>query len=80
MSVKVHFRFNKATGEVEEFLVDDADRTLPEAEHERVALAFGRVVARFPELVEVGPEAPPPPEPEPPIPDDPPRERDRRRG
>ncbi len=53
MTVHVRFRFNKRTGEVEEFLVDDQDRNLPDSEHERVALAVGQVLAVHPQLREV---------------------------
>ncbi|MDI1447250.1 hypothetical protein [Polyangium sp. 6x1] len=56
MPTLVRFRFNKVTGEVEEFLVDDQDRHLPEAEHDRIAAEVGRFVAAFPRLREVGPE------------------------
>jgi hypothetical protein len=52
----VRFRFNKATGEVEEFLVDDQDRHLPEAEHDRIATEVGRFVAAYPRVIEVAPE------------------------
>jgi FtsH ternary system domain X3 len=50
---RVRFRFNKVTGEVEEFVVDDQDRTLPEAEHDRIAAAVGAVVAVSPRILEV---------------------------
>jgi hypothetical protein len=57
MEVKVRFRFNKMTGEVEEFIVDDVDSRLPEAEHnrqhERIATEIGRVIERNPGLVEL---------------------------
>ncbi|MDC3957550.1 hypothetical protein [Polyangium jinanense] len=59
MPTLVRFRFNKVTGEVEEFLVDDQDRHLPEAEHDRIAAEVGRFVAAFPRLREVGPEGSP---------------------
>ncbi len=55
MPTRVRFRFNKATGEVEEFLVDDQDQTLPEAEHDRIAAAVGAVVAASPRILEVQP-------------------------
>ncbi len=48
MPVEVRFRFNKVTGEVEEFVIDDGDRTLPEAEHDRTAQEVGREIARRP--------------------------------
>ena len=56
MPTLVRFRFNKVTGEVEEFLVDDQDRHLSEAEHDRIAAEVGRFVAAYPRLREVGPE------------------------
>lgn len=68
MTVSVRFRFNKRTGEVEEFLVDDHDHDLPEAEHDRIALGVARVIATHPQIQEVVPGAAPlapPREPEP---------------
>lgn len=53
MATRVRFRFNKVTGEVEEFLVDDQDRRLPEAEHDRIASEVGRFVAVNPRIREV---------------------------
>ena len=53
MPTLVRFRFNKRTGEVEEFLVDDQDRNLSEAEHDRIAADVGRFVAQNPRVVEV---------------------------
>ncbi len=64
MKVQVRFRFNKQTGEVEEFLVDDVDSRLPEAEHnqehDRIAAEVGRIVERYPHIQEIlpGSEAP----------------------
>jgi hypothetical protein len=53
MATRVHFRFNKHTGEVEEFLVDDQNRQLAETDHERIALEVGRYIAAYPRLREV---------------------------
>ena len=55
MPTHVHFRFNKLTGVVEEFLIDDENQHLPEAEHDRIAVEVGRVVARNPLIREVLP-------------------------
>ena len=55
MPTRVRFRFNKVTGEVEEFLVDDQDRRLPEAEHDRIALDVGQMVAANPRVHEALP-------------------------
>jgi hypothetical protein len=52
MPTRVRFRFNKVTGEVEEFLVDDQDRRLPEVEHDRIASEVGRLVAVNPRIRE----------------------------
>ncbi len=66
MPTRVRFRFNRVTGEVEEFLVDDQDRNLAEAEHDRIATTVGRVLGRHPTLSEVtaapGPVRDPEPE------------------
>ncbi len=63
MPTRVRFRFNRRTGEVVELLVDDQDRTLPEAEHDRIAGEVGRVLSRHPVVSEVVPGAVPRPEP-----------------
>lgn len=53
MPTHIRFRMNKITGEVEEFLVDDQDRNLPEAEHDRIAAEAARVISRHPLIHEV---------------------------
>lgn len=59
MEVKVRFRVNKATGEVEIFEVDDLDSTLPEAEHnrehDRIAAELGAVIERRARVTEHSP-------------------------
>ncbi|VFN00322.1 MAG: hypothetical protein BECKG1743D_GA0114223_111742 [Candidatus Kentron sp. G] len=58
----VRFRLNKLSGEVEEFLVDDQDRNLSEAEHDNIATEIARVLTRRPLIHEVLPGTPPAPE------------------
>ena len=58
MPTHVRFVLNKVTGEIEEFLIDDQDRTLSEAEHDRIALEVGKTVARDPAVTEVVAGAP----------------------
>ena len=53
MPTQVRFRLNKLTGEVEEFLVDDQNRRLSEAEHDRIALEVAQAIERRPALIEV---------------------------
>jgi hypothetical protein len=53
MPTLVRFRWNKLTGEVEEFLVDDQNRRLSEAEHDRIALEVAQAIERRPALIEV---------------------------
>ncbi|GAB4537402.1 MAG: hypothetical protein Tsb0020_51980 [Haliangiales bacterium] len=53
MPVRVRFRFNQRTGEIEEFLVDDQDQTLSEAEHDRIAAQIAGMIAVSPTLVPV---------------------------
>jgi FtsH ternary system domain X3 len=60
MDVKVRFRFNIATGEVEVFdVIDDGPMRLSEAEHNRehdlLAAEVGNVVERNPRVDEVLP-------------------------
>ncbi len=73
MDVKVRSRFNKVSGEVERFEVEQ-DSRLPydahEREHDRVAAEIGALLERFPRVTELpgdGPAVAPtrerPPEP-----------------
>lgn len=61
MRVRVNFRVNAETGEVEEFLIEDiSTEAEPEhdAVHDRIALQVGKVVERRPAPSHVvGPEA-----------------------
>ena len=57
MPIRVRFRLNKVTGEVEEFLVDDQNHSLSEAEHDRIAADIARSLVRNPILIEVAPGA-----------------------
>lgn len=57
MKVQVRFRFNKVTGEVEEFLIDDHESNLSPAEHnrqhDRIANQVGCVIAQHPRIQEI---------------------------
>jgi hypothetical protein len=57
MQYQVHFRFNKRTGEVEEFVVETTGDDLPEAEHNRLhdqrTADLARLLERNPGVVEV---------------------------
>ena len=57
MKVQVRFRFNKRTGEIEEFLIDDHDSNLSTAEHNRqhdqISNEVGCVIAQYPRIQEV---------------------------
>ena len=58
MDVKVRFRFNQVTGEVEVFEVtDEGAMRLPEAEHnrehDRIAAELGNIIERNPHIMEV---------------------------
>ena len=58
MDVKVKFRFNQVTGEVEVFEVtDEGSRRLPEAEHnrehDRISAELGNIIERNPQIMEV---------------------------
>ena len=50
MPIHVQFRFNKITGQVEQFVVDDRDRTLTEEEHDRIATDVATAVSRNPAI------------------------------
>lgn len=57
MDFHVRFRFNKVTGEVEAFDVEDLGSGLPIEEHnrhhDRVASEIGRVIDRDPQVAEI---------------------------
>ncbi len=60
MDVKVRFRFNKKSGEVEMFEVDhEGPKNQSEAEHnrehDRIAAELGRVIERNPHVTEILP-------------------------
>ncbi|MFJ9894361.1 hypothetical protein ACIQPR_13700 [Streptomyces sp. NPDC091280] len=72
MRVKVEFRYNSETGEVELFQVDDLGRTTRvrdhDAAHDEIAFALGQVLERRPgveEVVDTGHGAAPVRAPEP---------------
>lgn len=57
MQFKVRFRFNRRTGEVEEFLIDDYASNANDAEHnrqhDRIASEVAQVIARHPRIDEI---------------------------
>ena len=55
--ITIRFRFNQDTGQIEQFLIDDGDRTAPEAYHNRVAHAIAGRLFRRPEIEDAGLEA-----------------------
>jgi hypothetical protein len=71
--VRVEFRFNAETGEVELFQVDDMGREVPEADHdarhEEIAHRLGRLLDRRPGIDEMVNGAGTPPVPETPAAD-----------
>lgn len=52
--VTIRFRFNKDTGQIEEFLIDDGDRAAPEAHHDKIARAIAGRLFRRPEIEDAG--------------------------
>jgi hypothetical protein len=52
--VTIRFRFNKDTGQIEEFLIDDGDRTAPEAYHDKIARAIAGRLFREPQIEDAG--------------------------
>ncbi|MBX7548349.1 hypothetical protein [Streptomyces sp. NPDC004232] len=67
MRVRVEFRYNAETGEVELFRVDDIGRATRvgdhDATHDEIAHGIGRVLDRRPGVEEVVPGREPVPEP-----------------
>jgi hypothetical protein len=52
--VTIRFRFNKNSGQIEEFLIDDGDRAAPEAYHDKIARAIAGELFRRPQIVDAG--------------------------
>ena len=52
--VTIRFRFNQDTGQIEEFLIDDGDRTAPEEYHNKIARAIAGRLFRRPEIADAG--------------------------
>lgn len=55
--ITIRFRFNQATGQIEQFLIDDGDRTAPEAYHNQMAQAIAGRLFRRPQVADAGLEA-----------------------
>ncbi len=52
--VTIRFRYNLATGEIEEFIVDDQAVTASEAYHDQVARAVAGCLDRRPQISDAG--------------------------
>lgn len=55
--VTIRFRFNQDTGQIEQFLIDDGDRTAPEAYHNQIARAIAGRLFRRPQVEDAGVES-----------------------
>ncbi|RRR66939.1 MAG: hypothetical protein EI684_19805 [Candidatus Viridilinea halotolerans] len=55
--ITIRFRFNQETGQIERFLIDDGDRTAPEAYHNQMAQAIAGRLFRRPQVADAGLEA-----------------------
>jgi hypothetical protein len=66
MKLRVRFRFNKATGEVETFQIEDQGQSPQQPEHDRrheaKSAEIARVLERYPQVRELLPGAAPLPE------------------
>ena len=63
--VRIRFKYNLDTGEVEEFIIDDNAPAASEAYHDKVAEAISSRLARQPEIEDAGPMRLPRIEPKP---------------
>ena len=52
--IRISFKYNKDTGEIEEFIVDDNAPTASETMHNRVAEAISSRLGRRPEIEDAG--------------------------
>jgi len=55
--VTIRFRFNKDSGEIEQFLIDDGDRAAPEEYHNKIARAIAGRLFRRPQIEDAGIES-----------------------
>lgn len=55
--ITIRFRFNTDTGHIEEFLIDDGDRTAPEAYHDQIARMIAGELFRTPQIEDAGAES-----------------------
>jgi plasmid stabilization system protein ParE len=62
--VRIRFKYNKDTGEIEEFIIDDQAPAASEAYHDDVAHAIAGRLGRDPEIEDAGPVRLPQVEPE----------------
>lgn len=53
-SVRISFKYNKETGEIEEFIIDDSAPTASEEYHDGVARAVSSYLGRAPEIEDAG--------------------------
>jgi len=63
--VRIRFKYNKDTGEIEEFIVDDNAPAASEGYHDQVAHAIAGRLARHPDVQDAGPVRLPQLEPRP---------------
>jgi hypothetical protein len=56
-AVRIRFRYNKETGQIEELIVDDQAPEKSEDYHDKVAHAVASLLARQPEIEDAGPRA-----------------------
>ncbi|HEY6190522.1 MAG TPA: hypothetical protein VIW80_22920 [Pyrinomonadaceae bacterium] len=52
--IRISFKYNKDTGEIEEFIVDDNAPTASEALHDKIAEAISSRLGRRPEIEDAG--------------------------
>ena len=53
--VRIRFKYNKDTGEIEEFIIDDQAPAASEEYHDKVAHAIAGRLARDPDVEDAGP-------------------------
>lgn len=58
--IRIQFKYNVDTGEIEEFIVDDNARAASEAFHDKVAKAVAGRLGRRPDIDDAGPIPVPP--------------------
>lgn len=58
--IRIRFKYNRETGVIEDFIIDDNAPTASEEYHDQVAQAIAALLGRAPAIADAGPRQPSP--------------------